>query len=146
MLCQERRRCTKDSVVRSQLASDQIWRNVVANTDIEIDTFISQIHQPIFHIKAQLQLRILSCQGGQRRSHHLSTKTKATDDAQHPLRNLPDIREFIHHLIDIMQNTLRPFIDALTLFRNGDATRGAVQQNHIQVLFKQRNAFADIGG
>ena len=44
-----------------------------------------------------------------------------------------------------MQNALRPFIDALALFGNGDATRGAVQQNHIQVLLKQRNAFTDIG-
>ena len=100
----KRRRGAEDAVIAGKLAGYQIGRDIVADANIQIDPFISQIYQLVGDVETDLQLRIATGQLGERRRDHPPTKAKAADDPQRPLRHLPHIGELIHHLVDILQN------------------------------------------
>ena len=145
MALQVRRRSAQDALIVRQLARNQIGSDIVADADIQIEPFADQIHQPIGHVEPQLQLRILPRQRRQRRRHETPAEAEAADHAQHALRRLAHLGQLVHHLIDVVENALRPFVDAFAVFGDRHPPRGAVQQRHVQRLFQQRNAFADEG-
>ena len=130
-------------MIAGKLAGYQVGRNIVADANIQIDPFISQIYQPVGDVEADLQLRVATGQLGERRRDHPPTKAKAADDPQRSLRHLPHIGELIHHLVDILQNALPPFVDALALFGDSHSPGSAVQQLDVKGLLQQRYAFAD---
>ncbi len=115
MAGKELRRGAEYAVIGRQLAGNQIRCDIVADANIEIHPSLTKSTSRSPDIETQLQLRVLESQRRQRRGDNPTAKAEATDNTQRSLRHLAHVGKLIHHLIDILQNALRPFIDPLPL-------------------------------
>ena len=65
-------RRAQHAVVVGQAAGDEVRRNLVAHTHVQIKPFARLIHQPVEHLQPHLQPRVLLHQPRQRGCHDMA--------------------------------------------------------------------------
>src|SRR5471032_1000514 len=138
------RRSAQHPMIRRQPLRNQMRRDLVANPDIQIETFPRHIDQPVEQVQAHTQLRMLIGKTRERGRHDMPSKTKAAGNSQRAARNAARGGHVFHEMVDVIEDFLRPRIDAFARLGNGDTARGAMQQACAQVVFEHAHALADV--
>ena len=81
----------------------------------------------------------------QRGRHHIAAKAEAGGHPQQAARLAARHIHLLQQMLDLVQNALRPVVDALALLRDSDPPCSAMQQLHAQLLLQQADALADKG-
>jgi len=132
-------------VVFSQLARDQVRLDLVAHAHVQVEAFRRHVDQPVEDVQPHLQPRIPGHQLRHGGRHHVAAKAETAAHPQQAARLALGGAHFLHQMVDVVEDALRPLEDAFALLRDGHAPRGAVQQLHAQFLFEQANALAHVG-
>ncbi len=135
----------KYPAVADQLAADVLARKVVANPDFQVEALGNDVHHPVEHIQAHLQVGVQRAQFSDGRSHMVAAKTEAAADVQHAPRRLARFGQFADEVVQVVEDADRPALGALARLGQGQAPGRAVQQAGTQGFFKDADALADIG-
>ena len=120
--------------------------NVVADPDIEVESFARDVDKPVEQIEPHIQLRIACGEVEQRRRDDMPPEAEAARHAQRAAGHRARRRYVLDQLIDVVENFFSACEYALARLRYRDAARRAMQKPRTELGLEQRDALADICG
>ncbi|MCY1369659.1 hypothetical protein D9M69_567110 [compost metagenome] len=89
---------------------------------------------------------MLGGERGQRGRHHAAAESEAAADPQQAAGFAPGNADLLDQVVHIVEDALRPVVDALARLADHDAPGGAMEQGRAQAVLEQTDALGDVGG
>ncbi len=119
--------------------------DVVADADLQVETFADDIHHAVEQVQTDFQGRIALCQQRQGRRHVIATEAEAAAQVQAAAGAVVGFGQFVAELLKVFEDAHGPALHPLAVLGQGDTSAGAVQQAGSEGGFEYLDTLADIG-